>query len=144
MPYKHKRDCPLCNKPGLRYISDHLRQVHNLYGVQRKKWLGRVRFSTPHSHNSSLLPIRPAHILNEMRCVRKKTSSVLKPTKTVSKVTTSLTTKPYQEFNFRHKFSLMVVGPSQSGKTYFVEQMLENNRIVYEEQRSIRIHWCYN
>jgi hypothetical protein len=38
MPYKHKRDCPLCNKPGLRYIStsDHLRQVHNLYGDQRK------------------------------------------------------------------------------------------------------------
>jgi hypothetical protein len=22
--------------------------------------------------------------------------------------------------------------------------MLENDRIVYEEQRSIRIHWCYN
>ena len=144
MPYKHKRDCPLCNKPGLRYISDHLRQVHNLYGDQRKKWLGRARFSTPHSHNSSLLPIRPAHILKEMRCVRKKTNSVLKPTKTVPKVTTSLTTKPYPEFNFRHKFSLMVVGPSQSGKTYFVQQMLENNRIVYEEQRSIRIHWCYN
>ena len=95
MPYKHKRDCPLCNKPGLRYISDHLRQVHNLYGDQRKKWLGRARFSTQHSHNSSLLPIRPAHILKEMRCVRKKTSSVLKPTKTVPKVTTSLTTKPY-------------------------------------------------
>ena len=79
-----------------------------------------------------------------MRCVRRKTSSVLKPTKTVPKVTTSLTTKPYPEFNFRHKFSLMVVGPSQSAKTYFVQQMLENNRIVYEEQRSIRIHWCYN
>ena len=144
MPYKHKRDCPLCNKPGLRYISDHLRQVHNLYGDQRKECLGRARFSTPHSHNSSLLPIRPAHILKEMRCVPKKTSSILKPTKTVPKVTTSLTTKPYPEFNFRHKFSLMVVGPSQSGKTYFVQQMLENNRIVYEEQRSIRIHWCYN
>ena len=79
-----------------------------------------------------------------MRCVRKKTSSALKPTKTLPKVTTSLTTKPYPEFNFRHKFSLIVVGPSQSEKTYFVQQMLENNRIVYEEQRSIRIHWCYN
>jgi hypothetical protein len=29
------------------------------------------------------------------------------------------------------------VGPSQSGKTYFVQQILENNRIVYEEQRNI-------
>ena len=26
MPYKHKRDCPVCDKPGLRYMSDHLRQ----------------------------------------------------------------------------------------------------------------------
>jgi hypothetical protein len=128
-----------------------LRQIHNLYGDQRKKWLGWARFSTPHSHNSSLLPIRPANILKEIRCVRKKTGSVLKPTKTVPKVTTSLTTKPYPEFNFRHKFSLMVVGPSESAKTYFVkfnkrifQQILENNRIVYEEQRSIGIHWCYN
>ena len=29
------------------------------------------------------------------------------------------------------------MGPSQSGKTYFVQQILENNRIVYEEQRNI-------
>ena len=30
--------------------------------------------------------------------------------KTVPKVTASLTTKPYQEFNFRHKFSLLLMG----------------------------------
>jgi hypothetical protein len=29
------------------------------------------------------------------------------------------------------------VGPSQSGKTCFVQQIFENNRIVYEEQRNI-------
>jgi hypothetical protein len=122
-------------------MSDHLRQVHNLYGDERKNVLGRVRFSTPYNHNPSLLP---AHILKEMRCVQKKTSAVLKPTKTIPRVRASLTTKPYPEFNFRHKFPLLVVGPSQSGKTYFVQQILENNRIVYEEQRSIRILWCYN
>ena len=144
MPYKHKRDCPFCSKPGLRYMSDHLRQVHNLYGDERKKWLGRARFSAPHDHNSSQLATRPAQILKEMRCVQKKTSSALKLTRTVPKVTASLTTMPYPEFNFGHKFSLMVVGPSQSGKTYFVQQMLENNRIVYDEQRNIRILWCYN
>ncbi|KAK3727741.1 hypothetical protein QZH41_005202 [Actinostola sp. cb2023] len=143
MPYKHTRDCPVCNKPDLRYISDHLRQVHNLHGDERKKWLERAWFSTPHNHNSSLLPAQPTRILKEIRCIRKKTSSVLKSTKT-PKVTVSLTTKPYPEFNFRHKFSLLVVGPSQSGKTYFVQQILENNRIAYEEQRSIRILWCYN
>ena len=79
-----------------------------------------------------------------MRCVRKKNCSVRQPTKAERKVTASMVTKPCQEFNFRHKFSLLVVGPTQSGKTYFVQQMLENNRIVYEEQNSIRIFWYYN
>ena len=40
MPYKHKRDCPVCDKLGLRYMSNHLRQVHHLYGDERKKCLG--------------------------------------------------------------------------------------------------------
>ena len=57
---------------------------------------------------------------------------------------TSLATKPCPEFNFRHKFSLLVVGPTQSGKTYFVQQILQHNRIVYEEKKNIRISWYYN
>ena len=61
------------------------------------------------------------------------------PTKAARKVTASTLTKPCPEFNFRHKFSLLVVGPTQSGKTYFVQQILKHNRIVYEEQKSIRI-----
>ena len=36
------------------------------------------------------------------------------------------------------------MGPTQSGKTYFVQQILENSCIVYEEQKSIRIFWYYN
>jgi hypothetical protein len=39
MPYKHKRDCPLCNKLGLRYISDHLRQVQNLFSFEHFSFL---------------------------------------------------------------------------------------------------------
>ena len=120
MPYKHKRDCPVCDKPGLRYMSDHLRQVHHSYGDERKKWLERARFSISRKHCSGSLPGRPAHTLKEMRCVCKT------------------------DFNFRHKFSLLVVGPTQSGKTYFVQQILEYNLIVYEEQKRIRIFWYYN
>ena len=45
MPYKYKRDCPICYKPGLQFISDHLRQVHHLYGDERKKWLSLAPFS---------------------------------------------------------------------------------------------------
>ena len=39
---------------------------------------------------------------------------------------------------------LLVVVPTESGKTYFVEQNLEHNPIVYEEQKSIRNFWYYN
>ena len=144
MPYKHKRDCLVCDKPGLLYMSDHLRQVHRLYGDGRKKWLGRARFSISHKHCSGSLPGCPTHTVEEMRCVRKKTCSVRQPTKAARKVSASMLTKPCPEFNFRHKFSLLVVGPTQSGKTYFVQQILENKRIVYEEQKSIRIFWYYN
>ena len=62
----------------------------------------------------------------------------------VVRSTASLATKPCPEFNFRHKFSLLVLGPTQSGKTYFVQQILKHNRIVYEEQKSTRIFWYYN
>ena len=118
-------------------MSDHLRQVHCLYGDERKKWLGRARFSISHKHCSGSLPACPTHRVEEMRCVRQ-------PTKAARKVTASMLTKPCPEFNFRHKFSLLVVGPTQSGKTYFVQQILKHNRIVYQEQKSIRIFWYYN
>ena len=122
MPYKYKRDCPVCNKPGLRYMSNHLRQVHALYGDERKKWLRRAGFSTSFKYNTSLLPVRPTHILKQTRCVGKKTSSVIKPAKTVPNLRTPLTTTPYLEFYFRHKFSLLVVGPHK------VEKLILSNR----------------
>ena len=81
MPYKHKRDCPVCDKPGLRYMSIHLSQVHHFYGDARKKVVRRARFWISHKHCFDLLPGRPRHNLKEMRYVRKKTCSVLKPTK---------------------------------------------------------------
>ena len=125
-------------------MRDHLRQVHHLYGDERKKWLGRARFSISHKHCSGSLPGCLTHTVEEMRCVRKKTCSVRQPTKAARKVTASMLTKACPEFNFRHKFSLLVVGPTQSGKTYFVQQILENKRIVYEEQKTIHIFWYYN
>ena len=127
-------------------MSYHLRQVHHLYGDERKKWLGRARFLISHKHCSGSLPARldTYSKRNKMCSQENLFNSVLKSTKAARKVTTSMLTKPCPEFNFRHKFSLLVVGPTQSGKTYFVQQILENNRIVYEEQKSIRIFWYYN
>ena len=56
--------------------------------------------------------------------------------------TTSLATKSCPEFNFHHK--LVVHGSYASGKIYFVQHILKHNRIVYEEQKNIRIFWCSN
>ena len=51
---------------------------------------------------------------------------------------------PYPNFRLRHKFSLMVVGPSMSGKSYFVKVLLERDHIEYENHRKCRkIHWFY-
>ena len=55
-----------------------------------------------------------------------------------------LSTKPYPEFAFRHKFSLLVVVPSQSGKTYIVQQILQNDHILYEEKKQRQVFWCYS
>ena len=61
---------------GLLYMSDHLRQVHHLYGDEWKKWLGRARFSISHKHCSGSLPGCPTHTVEEMRCVRKLKKSL--------------------------------------------------------------------
>ena len=55
-----------------------------------------------------------------------------------------LETQAYPEFKFQHMFSMMVVGPSQSGKTYFVQQLLTKNCINYPEKKPIRVYWFYN
>jgi len=45
MPNKFKRDCPVCGKPELFSLSDHLRQVQRLKSHERKQWLRAAVFS---------------------------------------------------------------------------------------------------
>ena len=40
---------------------------------------------------------------------------------------------------FRRTFSLLVFGPSQSGKTYFLKQIITSDRILYEAKKPRRI-----
>ena len=47
----------------------------------------------------------------------------------------SLETKAYPEFMFRHKFSLLVISPTQCGRTFFVEKILTTYRILYESKK---------
>ena len=62
------------------------------------------------------------------------------------KVQTSqcLETQPYPEFKFHNTFSMLVVGPTQCGKTYFVQQLLTKNCIEYPSEKSTQIYWFYN
>ena len=45
---------------------------------------------------------------------------------------------------FGHKFSLLVVGLTQCGKTFFVEKILTTDRILYESKKPRRIWWYYS
>ena len=53
-------------------------------------------------------------------------------------------TKPYPTFQFKHPSMMMIVGPTQSGKTYFVEQLLKSNSIKYPSRKAKCIQWFYN
>ena len=53
-------------------------------------------------------------------------------------------TKAYPEFMFRHKCSLLMVGLTQCGKTFFVEKILTMDRILYESKKPRRIWWYYS
>ena len=55
-----------------------------------------------------------------------------------------LETTVYPDFKFNHMFSMLVVGPSQCGKTYFVEQLLTKNCIKYPSKKPRGIYWFYN
>ena len=50
-------------------------------------------------------------------------------------------TEPYPSFQFQHPSMMMVVGPTQSGKSYFVEQLLSSKRIKYPSRKTKRIQW---
>lgn len=58
-------------------------------------------------------------------------------------ITRPLETKPYPAFKFQHPATMMVVGPTQSGKSHFVEKLLQSHLIKYPTRKAIRIHVYY-
>ena len=52
-------------------------------------------------------------------------------------------TKPYPSFQFQHPATMMIVGPTQSGKSNFVEQLLKSSLIKYPCRKAKRIHVFY-
>ena len=136
MQRRFRRTCPVYGRPDLKNISTHLLQVHGLSSEERKPYLKQAKVSSWQASCPS-----PSANTEKPREKRVRQDECMPPAKKprVVRAIASLATKPYPDFNFRHKFSLLVVGPTQSGKTYFVQQILKHNRIGYEEQKSIRI-----
>ena len=52
-------------------------------------------------------------------------------------------TKPYPSFKFQHPATMMIVGPTQSGKSNFVEKLLQSALIKFPCRKAIRIHVFY-
>ena len=155
MPRTFPRICPLCGKPGVSNLSSHLEIVHDLTGLRRTRLLKEAKVSweskreyistsvdLPRCSSSSTRKICEPRKRRRPVNETPKTSSTAKKVKLSHDV--SLATEPYPDFMFRHKFSLLVVGPSQSGKTVFVEQILTRDRIVYETNKPRRILWYYS
>ena len=151
MPYSKRRNCPICHKPDLLSLSHHLSQVHQLSSDERKPWLKATVFSNATTF-SSMMP-HPFWSLQQYPIGVQQTQSQAHPqSSTPRKVETPLVrgsnrcleTRPYLDFKFNHMFSMLVVGPSQCGKTHFVEKVLTENCIQFPDNKPQQIIWLYN
>ena len=130
MPYKIRRSCPICGKLDLLYLADHLRQVHQLSRQERQPWLKAAVF-TPTTPYRMLYPLSTPQTHGPLNHYGVNTI-------------TCLESQPYPEFTFQHPFSMMVVGPSQCGKTHFVQQLLTSPRIAFPDKKPVKVYWFYN
>ena len=145
MPYYHRRDCPICGKRGLLKLSNHLAQIHELSSEDRQPWLQRASYLPPPTVAvpveqyhvnlpSSSYPAIPDNNNSPVPCLTDNNNSPVY----------CLDTQPHPEFAFQHPYSMMVVGPSQCGKTHFVHQLLAHKCTVYPDKKPILVCWCYN
>ena len=133
MPYKQHRTCPLCESATLN-LSDHLSKVHDLNCEERQPFLQMAS-------EELMVHKRPAPELREplSETAYPKFGLVRRPDSRLSVSETA-----YPEFSFKHPFSMLVVGPTQSGKTHFVEQMLTTPLIEFPTDKEVQVTWFYN
>ncbi len=117
MPRRFPRTCPVCGRPNLKNLSTHFLKVHGLVPRERQHFLKHAQVSSWHP---SPYPEKPRTTGEKSSPNSEHSPSAKKP-----RVVRAMTTKPYPEFNFRHKFSLLVVDlrkrenvfcPTNSGK----------------------------
>ena len=160
---RRRRACPICGKPDLLWPSHHLRQVHGLSSEERQRWLKRTFVShpppTPTQSQPLILPPKDVSLPQLPIIIPPEDVSLQQlpviPMTTLhcSPVTTSDTfhsprscvgTQPHPDFAFQHPYSMIVVGPSQCGKTHFVHQLLTHKCTTYPNKKPVRVVWCYN
>ena len=134
MPYRHRRHCPICFKPNLLSLSHHLSQVHKLTSEERQPWLKAAVFSATPGHG----------VLTHSQCPEELPRNTCPVVPLPSSRPLCLEPQPYPEFKFQHPCSMMVVGPSQCGKTHFVQQLLTHKCIDFPEKKPGMVCWFYN
>ena len=134
MPYKQHRTCPLCETSTLN-LSDHLSKTHGLNCEERQPFL---QMASEELHRSGLVRRHkrpsPDSGVSLREPVRETFGLVRRPEEP----------RVYPEFGFKHPFSMLVVGPTQSGKTHFVEQMLTTPLIEFPMDKEVQVTWFYN
>ena len=149
MPYKYKRICPVCYRPEVSHLAHHLKIVHGLDAAQRKPYLRSALISSdympsPIKSMNQHPYVRPSSEPPRHVRIQQKHTKAAPSVKRTNKEIEVMTCEPYPGFRFRHTFSLMVCGPSQSGKSQLVKGILERNLIDYgtgSKQR--KIWWFY-
>ena len=140
MPYTQRRVCPICGKPNLLKLSEHLRQVHDLSTQARQPWLKQAsHFPTSVDLSMELMNCPPS----SCPVISNSPVPCLTDNRPLLPVDT-LETQPHPEFAFQHPYSMIVVGPSQCGKTHFVHQLLTHKCIAFPNKKPILVVWCYN
>ena len=108
MAPKFKINCPICHKPELLYLSDHLKQVHQLSSDERQPWLKSAVFS---SSKSNGIPYMPPFPFWGMRSIPQHSSDRIKPQPqqprqpprpTMKVESNCLKTKLYPDFQFNY------------------------------------------
>jgi len=134
MPYKYRRACPLCESENLLSLSDHLRKVHRLSIQERRPYLQMAAQRLYDLEETSRK--RPTY--EHERSLNEREPREAEPMKRPRSETS------YPDFCFKHPFSMLVVGPTQSGKTHFVEQMLTSNLMEFPANKDVQVTWFYN
>ena len=136
----------LLNEKDLLYLSDHLRQVHGLSAQARQPWLKQASLlpppvDLPVGQYPKSLPLSSCPMItvpdnnSPLPCLTDNNSN---------SPIHCLDTQPHPDFAFQHPYSMMVVRPSQCGKTHFVHQLLTRKCIAYPEKKTVRVVWCYS